>query len=264
VGLALPVVELLLREHLRDPFTGPVLTLGYPEIEGPYEALLRAFETVGIAPLPLGPHIFRGREKIGTCEAMFGHLGLTMDVLDIAEDREHATIVHDLNEPVPAELHARFGTVIDPGTLEHVFDIRAGFRNVADLARPGGRVIHLNPVNNHVNHGFWQLSPTAHFDYYHANGFEAAHAQLVVYSSGFDYLNEAFGMFPYDEVQHAGLNAFLNDQHSMLAMAFFAKKTARSTSAVVPIQSFFAHYDANAPNTPRFVVDFIKGELRRL
>jgi hypothetical protein len=254
----LPVVEILLREHQRDPILGPVLTLGYPEVEGPYDALLSAFSTVGVTPVPLAPDDFGGRRRVGVCEALFGHLGVKMEILDIAQERERATIVHDLNDPIPRELHGRFGTVIDSGTLEHIFDVRSAFRNVADLAQPGGRVIHLNPVNQHVNHGFWQISPTAHFDYYRANNFEELHAHMVVYSSR-DYLNEPFAIFPYNEVQHSGLNSLLNDEHSMLAMAFFAKKTARSTSAVAPIQSFFADHDGNRRDAPRFVIDFVKG-----
>src|ERR1043166_8363609 len=41
-----------------------------------------------------------------------------MDVSDF----EGATVLHDLNQPIPPELEERFDVVIDGGTLEHVFN----------------------------------------------------------------------------------------------------------------------------------------------
>ena len=77
---------------------------------------------------------------------------------------------HDLNEPVPASLHRRYALIIDPGTLEHCFNIAQAAKNVAEMVAPGGWVFHGNPMNM-FNHGFYNLNPTWYHDFYAANGF---------------------------------------------------------------------------------------------
>ncbi|MFL5780382.1 MAG: methyltransferase domain-containing protein [Thermoleophilaceae bacterium] len=76
---------------------------------------------------------------------------------------EGADIVHDLNEPVPAELEGRFDVVFDGGSLEHVFDVAAALRNYMRMVRVGGRLIVATMADNHCGHGFYQLSPELFF-----------------------------------------------------------------------------------------------------
>ncbi|HKP90877.1 MAG TPA: methyltransferase domain-containing protein [Thermoleophilaceae bacterium] len=80
-----------------------------------------------------------------------------------ASDYEGAEIVHDLNEPVPAELERRFDLVLDGGSLEHVFDLPTALRSYMRMVRPGGRLIVATMANNHCGHGFYQLSPELFF-----------------------------------------------------------------------------------------------------
>jgi SAM-dependent methyltransferase len=82
--------------------------------------------------------------------------------LDVS-DYEGADIVHDLNEPVPEELHGRFDVVFDGGSLEHVFDLPTALRSYMRMVSPGGRLIVATMANNHCGHGFYQLSPELFF-----------------------------------------------------------------------------------------------------
>ncbi len=85
-------------------------------------------------------------------------------------DYEGATYVADLGDPVT--LPRQFDMVIDSGSLEHVFDVATALRNVIGFARPGGRIIHVLPVNNLSGHGFWQFSADLFHALYTApNGF---------------------------------------------------------------------------------------------
>jgi SAM-dependent methyltransferase len=79
--------------------------------------------------------------------------------------------VLDLNRPLPAALCDRFDLVYDGGTMEHCFSVADVLGNVVRLAKTGGRIIHHLPLNNWVDHGFYQFSPTLFFDFYEANGF---------------------------------------------------------------------------------------------
>jgi hypothetical protein len=90
------------------------------------------------------------------CEWAFAALGAdAVESVDVS-DYEHATYVADLGKP--ALLPARFDTVIDAGSLEHVFDVVTAFRNVIGFAAENGRIVHVLPVNNLSGHGFWQFS----------------------------------------------------------------------------------------------------------
>lgn len=81
-----------------------------------------------------------------------------------ASDYEQAAIVHDMNTPLaPAETYS---VVLDLGTLEHVFNVPVAFDNVARLASPGARIMHVLPANNFAGHGFYQFSPEFFFQIY--------------------------------------------------------------------------------------------------
>lgn len=94
---------------------------------------------------------------------------------------EGADVLHDLNEPIPDELDARFDVVFDGGTLEHVFDVRTALRNYMRMVRPGGRLIVVTMANNHSGHGFYQFSPELFYRVLsEANGYAVERMELVV------------------------------------------------------------------------------------
>lgn len=76
-----------------------------------------------------------------------------------ASDYEGANLIHDLNEPIPAQLERRFDAVIDGGSLEHIFNFPTALANVMRMLRVGGRTVMVNPANNLCGHGFFQFSP---------------------------------------------------------------------------------------------------------
>ncbi len=92
---------------------------------------------------------------------------------------EEATYVWDLNREL-ATSFPQFDTVIDAGTLEHIFDVRTSFGNVARCCRIGGQILHILPSNNFVGHGFYQFSPEFFFSFYsEARGFLGTEVYLA-------------------------------------------------------------------------------------
>jgi hypothetical protein len=81
-------------------------------------------------------------------------------------DYENATYMHDFNEPLPENHHGKYDTVIDAGSLEHIYDVRTAVENFEKMLRPGGRIIHINPANNFCGHGFYQFSPEFFYSTY--------------------------------------------------------------------------------------------------
>jgi hypothetical protein len=76
---------------------------------------------------------------------------------------EGAQIVHDLNEPVPEDLHGRFTLVFDGGSLEHIFNVPVAIANYMELVQVGGHLIITTPGNNYFGHGMYQFSPEFFF-----------------------------------------------------------------------------------------------------
>lgn len=95
----------------------------------------------------------------GFSETMWDQLGFPgMETMD-ASAYEGATIVHDLNEPVPQALHGQFTFIFDGGTLEHVFNVPVALRSVFDMLAPGGRFVSANGLNGWAGHGMYQFNP---------------------------------------------------------------------------------------------------------
>ena len=123
------------------------------------------------------------REPSAYAEPFFETLGATrVDSLDNS-DFEGAKLVHDLNQPLPADWKEKFDVVYDGGTLEHVFNFPTALRNAMELLKPGGRLFIHNCANNLCGHGFYQFSPEL---FYRAlspeNGFEVE--RMVIHRVG--------------------------------------------------------------------------------
>jgi SAM-dependent methyltransferase len=95
----------------------------------------------------------------GFTEKLWQVLGFDgIETMDVS-DYEGATILHDMNEPVPEALHGQFDFIFDGGTIEHVFDVATALKNVFHMLRPGGRFVSANGMNGWVGHGMYQFNP---------------------------------------------------------------------------------------------------------
>lgn len=119
----------------------------------------------------------------GYCEPLLGALGADSVASIDFSDYETPTYTGDLNASI--DLGREFDTIIDSGSLEHIFDIASAFRNLIRLCRVGGRIIHILPVNNLSGHGFWQFTSDLMYTLYSKeNGFENTQ---VWYASGLNF-----------------------------------------------------------------------------
>ena len=98
-------------------------------------------------------------------EELFREMGSVLTCVDYKVLRGNE-VVADLNYPCD---FGEFDLVIDPGTLEHCFNLPQAALNVASVVVEGGRILHCNPISM-VNHGFYMLSPTWYADWYGQNG----------------------------------------------------------------------------------------------
>ena len=91
-----------------------------------------------------------------------------------ANNYENATHIQDLNKPWTCQglLKDKFSTIVDFGTLEHVFNIPQALDSIANACEIGGHIIHVQNHSDWCGHGFWMLSAELFFSWYsEENGF---------------------------------------------------------------------------------------------
>src|SRR5574340_331466 len=84
-------------------------------------------------------------------------------------DYEGATHICDMNKPLPPHLinhEHKYDTVIDFGSLEHIFNLPQALKNLSTMCHDGGVILHVLPANNWCGHGFWQFSPELFYSLY--------------------------------------------------------------------------------------------------
>ena len=266
MGFPRPALRFLAREHRRKPLMEPVLTLGRQGVQATHVEAAGIIREEGLTPVPaaagedVSTNIPTWKGTWNDCltsdVAFFRLLGLRgCAALDVS-DYEKPDYIADLNLPLPANLEGLFGTVIDGGTLEHVFNPLQALTNVCRLLKPGGRVFHIVPANNYVNHGFYQFSPTVFFDYYKANSFTGLKGWLIEESHQLD----TWDLYDLPEDGYTRFPEFVSKER--LAIVFTAEKTEQSTAGRVPSQGRY-EVDYVAPRTETFS-DKGRAGLKRL
>jgi len=117
----------------------------------------------------------------GFSEKLFNVFGAKqVDSLD-ASSYEDATIIHDLNQPIPPEYKNKYNLVLDSGTIEHVFNVPIALKNCMELTKEQGHFIGIYPSNNFFGHGFYQFSSELFYrTLSEVNGFQIIDVVLFV------------------------------------------------------------------------------------
>ena len=199
------------------------------------------------------------------CE-LFSAIGFNLlDSVDVS-DYEGASIRHDLNMPFDKSFDRKYDLIFDGGTSEHVFNLPVLLASIYGLCKVNGIVIHSSPVNNWVDHGFYQFSPTLLTDYYGSNNWEIL--SNYVTRQRYEHWRH-WPIFPYsrgcvDYISAGGGGGYLYGQWLVV------RKTKTSAFMIIPNQSRYERVwegDAGYPITPlRFnkkIIEIIKGKLRQ-
>lgn len=158
--MALPYHALkLIAPHLKD---ASVLSLGYPDITITDKEIESIF---GYTPQKFTTGNRWIKTPVPDSQELFEKLGSELTIVDYVRERGIEQVA-DLNYPQDL---GQFDFVIDPGTLEHCFNIGQAMMNAANAVKPGGRIFHISPMSM-LNHGFYNLCPTLFYDFYEQNG----------------------------------------------------------------------------------------------
>jgi hypothetical protein len=137
----------------------PLFVLGSQEIHEPEEKI-REFALrsgcVGLARDLSVRSLFRERYSV-------------TDYCD-CDLNNRADLALDFGKPLPAEFARTAMTVLNSGTIEHIFDVGRAFRNIHELTCVGGVIIHCAPLT-WFEHGYFNFNPRLFSEIADANGY---------------------------------------------------------------------------------------------
>lgn len=168
----------------------------------------------------------------GYCEPLLEFLGARkIDSLDISAF-EGASILHDMNKPLPEELSEKFTFVFDGGSIEHVFQYPVALKNCMQALKIGGHFIAVTPANNLMGHGFYQFSPELFFRAFtRNNGFEVV--KIFVY----EYPWKSAGWYQVADPERVRSRVVLKNRHPVYLIAWAKRIAAVPIFAQAPQQS---------------------------
>jgi len=169
---------------------------------------------------------------------------------------EHATIIHDMNQPIPGELENAFDFIYDGGTLEHVFNIAVALKNCQLMVKPGGYILLTLVTNNYMGHGFYQFSPDFLFANFNTStGFEILSSVLLEESRSSRW-------YELRNPEDVGSRVCLVNQVPTIILALVRKKTT-TQSTKPPLQSDYVSVWENT-QTAYDQTSGIKRSVRKL
>ncbi len=247
MGIVTGAARLVLNEAARAPFGGSVLVLSRMKVFFRLDELRALASEAGatLHELPAPALSFDPQlARLGCMDekTFFAALGLDEVVTADISDYEGVDRLLDLNEPLPEELRGRFDLVFDGGTIQHVFHLPNLLASVHQALRPGGRAVFpMAASHNHVDHGFYMLSPTFFHDYFSANDWRIERLAVCEFESvwlGGRLHTPGWRVHPYEPgaLDHRSYGGFGRPQLAIFAVA---TRLAHSTGHLPPQQGMY-------------------------
>lgn len=175
-------IKFLLYVKKNDVRFGKTITLGRQSYQLDKHSFFKILEQNGYAIKDIEDLVKQDPVYTEPLLTMLGASGV--DSID-ASAYEQASFIHDLNLPVPDKLKEQYDTVIDAGTLEHIFNFPTAIKNCMEMLKPNGHFIGITVTNNFPGHGFYQFSPELFFRIFcEENGFETKKIFLAINEPG--------------------------------------------------------------------------------
>ncbi len=144
--MGIGIVELNFLNYCKIPL-GAVLTIGRQEFHLPKSFKLQGFGEEYLLKL--------GASSVSSIDF---------------DDYEGSTLEIDLSKPIGNDFNKRFDTILDFGSLEHISNPIIAIENYLNLLSPRGTILHSNPANGSLGHGFYQFSPEFYQSIYFSSG----------------------------------------------------------------------------------------------
>jgi SAM-dependent methyltransferase len=164
-------------------------------------------------------------------------------------------LLYDLNRDLNLDYQftTQFDLVTNLGTAEHCFNQFSVFKNLHDLCRVGGIIIHALPAQGNVNHGFYNYHPRFFADVAAANGYTI---ERLSYTIDYARTLHEYSIESYKK----------HDAHDVLFYCVFIKKSDEQFRT--PFDGMFAssnqlgnYIDAGADPLKTMFAPYLKGDF---
>jgi SAM-dependent methyltransferase len=249
VGILRGIAGLMIEEHKLRPFRGKLLQLGRQEIFFSATDLARIAAQRDFTPAnQAAVQAIADKRRPLTDLEFFASFGFDHIAASDYSDFDDAELVYDMNrDDLPAPHRDAYDCIVDGGTMEHVFHAPNFLKNVFGLLRVGGRVIHVSPASNAVDHGFYSFSPCLFYEFYKANGWRIDACKLLNFGSRLLPIR----MTAYDyapPIPRTVLDGYLAG--TVHYNFFVATKTPEARGDLVPQQNFYQDlWDGTSPGS---------------
>ncbi len=238
MGILRGIAALMIDEHQARPFSGRLLQLGRQEIFFSADELAHLAARRGFTPANRGAlDAIEDRRRPLTDREFFAGFGFAGIAAADYSDFDDAELVYDMNrDDLPAAHRGAYDCVVDGGTMEHVFHAPNFLANVFALLTVGGRVVHVCPASNAVDHGFYSFSPCLFYEFYKANGWRIDACKLLDFGTKLLPIR----MTAYDYVPPLPREALDGYLPGTVHYTFFvATKLPASRGDAIPQQNFY-------------------------
>ncbi len=168
-------------------------------------------------------------EKKPCTEAFYRAVGFS-SYTAIDTNANYGSLMMDLNFDLRETYHFEqtFDLVTNNGTGEHVFNQYLIFKNMHDLTKAGGVMLHIMPFANWFNHCFYNFHPRLYADLAAANGYEIVKMSLANRWGTEIIINPSASHFVAD-------SAAASLQHSLFAVLMQSVKTSNLAQSLKPV-----------------------------
>lgn len=250
VGIPIQVLKLLEKENQHKPITGTFASIGVQTVHASVE------EIVELAPR------FAGKKTASlVSESATRHASGTITDRDLISglfdvnystiDRssyEGASIILDLNKPVPVEFHNRFDFVYSGGSLDNLFDPATMLVNCANLLKPGGRFLSYDAAQGLIG-AYLQITPEWLYSWFAANRWADCQIRVLHQESQgpsrFKYETSLYNWSP-NFMRNPDFNYYAASltHCGIQYVTCIAEKGSASTSNVLPTQLQYIDEDS--------------------
>ncbi|KAA0676215.1 hypothetical protein [Roseomonas genomospecies 6] len=228
---------------------GQPLTLGPRVVRIADPARYARMKAVVDAGKTLSPYPWSRQQGFISDNLFFATLGFYSVVSVDYSDYDSSDVIFDLNQLGLAErIGAPADVVMDIGTSEHVFHYPNCLRNIVESVAVGGVILHTLPVNNQVDHGFYQFSPTLFHDFYSENGLEILGITVLRMEKGFESGAKPIMRMAYRPGVLDNMVGGFDDR--VYTVEVLVRRTAASTSDRIPQQNAYRKFwDSHSPKS---------------
>jgi len=248
MGLNKQALKILLNDNNFKSISGKYLSIGRHTVNIEQDTLFKIFSQFGL-PTSRLQSLYDNQQF----EKLTRHSNNTLLDSDLIacfseaeyfcldrSDYEGASVIQDMNVPIPQSLHNKFDFIYNGSCMDNCFDPVSFIRNTSDMLKPEGRILHIECAGS-VPGAFMMFSPEWFFSYYAINEFSDCKVYITIAKeegkSNFEFETELYAWQPYFTLNKSyNIVDACKSINGLMHVIVIAQKKSTSSSNKNPVQ----------------------------